>query len=185
MSDSLQPHGLQQARLPCLSPTPGDCSNSCPLNFKHIQICLMNMKIYFHMFLYMRFGRKKSCLKIFLFSNLFIWLLRVLVTVCGVFSLHCGMWVLLIVAHGIFNWGMQTLRCNMLNLIPWPGIEPGLLALGAWSLSHWTTREVTFFSISFYISRSLLMEGFSDGNPKTEKEQVLGAKKQDKRCWHV
>ena len=30
MSDSLQPHGLQQARLPCPSPTPGACSNSCP-----------------------------------------------------------------------------------------------------------------------------------------------------------
>ena len=30
MSDSLRPHGLQQARLPCLSPTPGACSNSCP-----------------------------------------------------------------------------------------------------------------------------------------------------------
>ena len=29
-SDSLQPHGLQHARLPCLSPTPRDCSNSCP-----------------------------------------------------------------------------------------------------------------------------------------------------------
>ena len=28
--DSLQPHGLQHARLPCLSPTPGACSNSCP-----------------------------------------------------------------------------------------------------------------------------------------------------------
>ena len=28
-SDSLQPHGLQHARLPCPSPTPGDCSNSC------------------------------------------------------------------------------------------------------------------------------------------------------------
>ena len=28
--DSLQPHGLQQARLPCPSPTPGACSNSCP-----------------------------------------------------------------------------------------------------------------------------------------------------------
>ena len=27
---TLQPHGLQQTRLPCLSPTPGDCSNSCP-----------------------------------------------------------------------------------------------------------------------------------------------------------
>ena len=30
-SDSLQPHGLQHARLPCSSPTPGACSNSCPL----------------------------------------------------------------------------------------------------------------------------------------------------------
>ena len=30
MSDSLQPHGLQHARLPCPSPTPGDCSNWCP-----------------------------------------------------------------------------------------------------------------------------------------------------------
>ena len=30
MSNSLWPHGLQHARLPCPSPTPGDCSNSCP-----------------------------------------------------------------------------------------------------------------------------------------------------------
>ena len=30
MSDSLWPHGLQHARLPCPSPTPGACSNSCP-----------------------------------------------------------------------------------------------------------------------------------------------------------
>ena len=30
VSDSLQPHGLQQARLPCPSATPGTCSNSCP-----------------------------------------------------------------------------------------------------------------------------------------------------------
>ena len=30
MSDSLQPHGLQHARLPCPSPTPGTYSNSCP-----------------------------------------------------------------------------------------------------------------------------------------------------------
>ena len=30
MSDSLQPHGLQHTRLPCPSPTPGACSNSCP-----------------------------------------------------------------------------------------------------------------------------------------------------------
>ena len=30
MSDSLQPHGLQHASLPCLSPTPGVYPNSCP-----------------------------------------------------------------------------------------------------------------------------------------------------------
>ena len=30
MSDSLWPHGLQHARLPCPSPTPGACSNSRP-----------------------------------------------------------------------------------------------------------------------------------------------------------
>ena len=32
MSDSLQPHGLQHARLPCPSPTPGVYPNSCPSN---------------------------------------------------------------------------------------------------------------------------------------------------------
>ena len=30
MSDSLRPHGLQYARLPCPSPTPGAYANSCP-----------------------------------------------------------------------------------------------------------------------------------------------------------
>ena len=30
VSDSLQPHELQHTRLPCPSPTPRACSNSCP-----------------------------------------------------------------------------------------------------------------------------------------------------------
>ena len=30
VSNSLRPHGLQHARPPCPSPTPGACSNSCP-----------------------------------------------------------------------------------------------------------------------------------------------------------
>ena len=30
VSDSLQPHGLQHAKLPCSAPTPRACSNSCP-----------------------------------------------------------------------------------------------------------------------------------------------------------
>ena len=33
VSDSLRPYGLQHARLPCPSPTPGAYSNSCPLSW--------------------------------------------------------------------------------------------------------------------------------------------------------
>ena len=32
MSNSLQPHGLQHAKLPCPSPSPGDCSDSYSLS---------------------------------------------------------------------------------------------------------------------------------------------------------
>ena len=32
MSNSLWPHGLRHIRLPCPSPTPKACSNSCPLS---------------------------------------------------------------------------------------------------------------------------------------------------------
>ena len=32
VSNSLRPHGPQHARLPCPSPSPGACSNSCPLS---------------------------------------------------------------------------------------------------------------------------------------------------------
>ena len=33
VSNSLRPHGLQHARTPCPSPTPGAYSNSCPLSW--------------------------------------------------------------------------------------------------------------------------------------------------------
>ena len=40
MSSSLWPHGLQHVRLPCSSPTPGACSNSCPSSrWCHPSIC--------------------------------------------------------------------------------------------------------------------------------------------------
>ena len=38
MSDSLRPHGLQHARLPCPSPFPGACSNSV-MPFNHLILC--------------------------------------------------------------------------------------------------------------------------------------------------
>ena len=44
-------------------------------------------------------------------------------------------------AGRIFSWGMRTLCCTMWDLVPWPGIEPRLPALGVQNLSHWTTTE--------------------------------------------
>ena len=43
VSDSLQPHGLQHARPPCPSPTPGACSNSMSIKSvmpsNHLILC--------------------------------------------------------------------------------------------------------------------------------------------------
>ena len=43
----------------------------------------------------------------------------------------------------------------MRDLVLWPGIKPGPLALGVWSLSHWTTKEVPHFLMlnQLYIPR--------------------------------
>ena len=43
---------------------------------------------------------------------------------------------------GCFSWSIWTLSCNMWDLAPWIGTEPGTPTLGVWSLSHRTTREV-------------------------------------------
>ena len=57
----------------------------------------------------------------------------------------------LVAARGIFSCGMRDLlvvdadflvAACMRDLVPQPEIEPGPPALGAWSLTHWTTREV-------------------------------------------
>ena len=67
----------------------------------------------------------------------FIWLCWTLVAACRIFS--CG---------------MQTLSCGMWDLVPWSGSEPGPPALGAQSLSNWTTREVPkyFKRNSFFLN---------------------------------
>ena len=44
------------------------------------------------------------------------------------------------------------------NLVLWPGIEPGPPALGAWSLSHWTIREIPALNFD-------LMNTWQEGSP--------------------
>ena len=48
--------------------------------------------------------------------------------------------------------GTWTLSCSTWDLVPRPGIKPQPPALGAWNLSHWTTRE--------YLSYFLKMKKF-------------------------
>ena len=46
--------------------------------------------------------------------------------------------LVLVVACGI---SIFTVACDMWDLVPYPGLEPGAPALGAQSFSHWTPRE--------------------------------------------
>ena len=42
----------------------------------------------------------------------------------------------------IFAAACRIFSCGMCDLVPWSGIEPVPPTLWAWSVSHWTTREV-------------------------------------------
>ena len=53
--------------------------------------------------------------------------------------------------------GVRTLSCVRWNLVPWPGIKPRALGLGAQRLSHYTTREVPQW-YNFYTCSHLQME---------------------------
>ena len=46
---------------------------------------------------------------------------------------------------------MLGLSCSMWDLVSWPGIEPRPPALGVWSLSCWTTREVPQFPLLTFL----------------------------------
>ena len=63
---------------------------------------------------------------------------------------HKGFFIF-VVACGIFSSGMW-------DLVPSPGMKPRPCALGAWSLSHWTTGKVPNFPFlnSYYVHSTLL-----------------------------
>ena len=65
MSDSLWPHGLQHARLPCPSPTPGAYSNSCPLSqWCHPAISSSVIPFFSHLQSFIRVSSNESVLHI-------------------------------------------------------------------------------------------------------------------------
>ena len=81
----------------------------------------------FHLTLIFIFILFLPIFSVFLKYLLFIWPCQVLVE-----------------AHGIFlkiSYDIWILSCGLWDLVPWPGMEPGPLALGAGSLSLWTPRK--------------------------------------------
>ena len=95
--------------------------------------------LWFRELYFSRWGSLFSQYFLFLFYFLQLKKIYLLFTYLAAPGLSCGMWDLLVVACEFLLW---TLICGLWDLVPWSGIEPGPPALGAWSLSHWPTREV-------------------------------------------
>ena len=76
-----------------------------------------------------------SVQSLFIYFLIFIYL--------AVPKLSCDSWDL----QSSSQHAMKTLSCSMWNLVPSPGKEPQPPALGAQSLSHWTTRGSTLQSL--------------------------------------
>ena len=195
----LQPHELQHSRLPCPSPTPGACSNSCPLSQWCHPInstsvipfsCLqsfpasgsfpmsqffasggqsirasalasplpMNIQDWFPLGLTGLISlQSKGLSRVFsntsskasvLWCSAFFWVqlslsLYIYMYTYIYFSIYIlAVWNLSCYTQDLFNFSLWLLVVTRGILVPWPGIEPGLPALEAWSLNHWTTREV-------------------------------------------
>ena len=105
------------------------------------------------------------CVPSFLFwTQASPWLFFFLVFICFLIylivpSLSWGMWNLLSSLQHT-----ESFSCIMQNPVLRPGIEPRPHALGAWSLSHWTTRKVplhTLFTLPVYFLRTHFCEGQS------------------------
>ena len=71
-------------------------------------------------------------------------------------QLRCLGSSIFIAACGIFSYGMRVLSYGMWDLVSWSGVKPGPPTLGAWTLSHWATREVPelpYFSVRKLMSK--------------------------------
>ena len=103
-----------------------------------ILLIFINNKVLFSLIFY--FQIFDFCLYLFLLLLIFIYLF----SCAGSYVQHVGP-PNFVVAWGFFNCGMWTLNCSMWVLVPCPGIESKSSALGAWSLSHWTTKEALIY----------------------------------------
>ena len=114
MSDSLQPHGLLHARPPCLSPTPGVYSNSCPLSLmpsNHLIFCLSPLILISQLKWSLIFKKSSMYLK---------WLSRL--TFVLMFTGVC-----LFAAASAKSLQSSLILCDPIDSSPWGSPVPGIL----------------------------------------------------------
>ena len=149
----LRPPWTVPTRLPCPWSSPGKSTGegclSCPspsgylgaYKCKNSSSCML--KIYSFMDLSLITSKP------FIFNRIlfFFWVIYLAAP-----GLNWGKWgsSTFIAAFKSFSGSMRIVRCDMWDLIPWPGIEPASPLLQAWSLCHWTTREVPPASLFFF-----------------------------------
>ena len=85
--------------------------------------------------------------------------------------------LVLVVTHGIFSCDMWSLSWSLWDPVSWSGMEPRPAILGAWSLSHWTTREVPPPA-----SRTVLGLLFLDMMEQQDQSLLLRTRKLKKSC---
>ena len=107
--------------------------------------------------------------------HLIIWLCWVLVVAYRILSLHCNMQVSWLQCVGFL------IAACMWDLVPRPGTEPRLPALGLWTLTPWTTMGSPYnlilvfdsFWINFFLWCEMGFPGDSAGKkpPTMQKTQ--------------
>ena len=123
-----------------------------------------------------------------LLSTLHITLMLVF-SCLGLFAGHDGrssplFIYLAVLGHNCSTWDLyRFFSYGMWDLVPWPGIEAGPLALGAKSLNHWTTREVPRVALYDIVP----IPGMASGTFQVPSEHLWSRGVQDIRertSWH-
>ena len=137
MSDSVRPHRRQPTRLLCPQDSPGK-NTGVGCHF------LLQLSTYAEVFFKHLRLRWPEWILAFLPFHSGFWVFSVLLSK---WHLHPTLWGLKPRNHCFFFW-----LCHVAyrTFIPWPRIEPKPPAVGAQSPSHWTAREVSRESFSFF-----------------------------------
>ena len=152
MSDFLQPHGLQHARLPCPSSSPRICSNSCPLSrWCHPTI---SFRAAFHWL-------KTRLVCDFPMKFSLVCLLKFFIFICFKIFFQCGpflkslYWVCYSTASVLCFVFFGPEACGI--IAPWPGIKPEPPALkGEVLASGPPGKSLSFFLLIWKTFSNLL-----------------------------